>query len=438
MSERARITEEPKDSGEPHSRYLLPALREIRRRYPDNQGVRNRMRGFLTDIDQEGIKNYNFYEPPEFPGVRIPFTRVNVGEVARNMLAAKGESIPEINPEIPSVRERTVIYPAYAKNPNGHPFDLWGAVYDSTSAQLQEAVDAIRHGENPNTEIYAVGLPHGFSGKVTTQWHNGLRIHGFDQYGEAYAGLLRSTGFIPEDPNARANTKYTFEGYSMGGPVADATVHALPELEEAGKLGNVEEILYIPTGFEKNKKPLLYYRRARMGLGIQLGLARLWLQKEQHIEWDGEPVFKDRMIHLLQGRGIDMSETAEERELKDACANIDVYKMARGTVIHSTNAHTTTVVGGGDLVNAPFTQLAGSTSRALSRGVERMLHPRTPTSSKKEPKITKERISDSITVLTIPDMPHNISFRHGKVQEWVTGVTRALKDPQPSENFKLT
>lgn len=437
---------EPIDSKSIRSRYYLPAMNAVNKEYPRDRfpGVENLMDTFFSSVDNEGVGNYSFYEPTEFQGMRVPYTTVNLESIARKMLAEQGITAPEVKQtDEEQKHERIAIYPAWAKHPTGHPFDLWGEVYHQASERLNQTIESIKSGKRPaDVQITTLGLPHGFSGQVTKEWLDAITENGFPEYGKMYANLLRESGFVSPDETERSNTKYLFEGVSQGGILADVTVSALPELAPESKKGHVSEVLYIPTGFDRNSGLAAKARRIRMGLGLAADVARVFTQGEQRLEWAQDPKFREGITQVLKEKGIDTSVTSEQLELKKACAATDSILMAEGIGLVPSDTRKNVIRGSRDGVNAKISDVG----RDVKRGVLGLIglqknkgpvvnetgqtigHAPTIGSELQVKTIDLEPTQEgrSIKEYTIHGMHHGINYRDERIQRWVSRVARSF------------
>lgn len=277
------------------SRYAVSIIESVKKRCPSKLAEFNQI---LERIDQQGVENYKFFYPDNFPGVRIPYTNISIGE--HN---SKQQNL-------------SIIFQPWCLPPAGHPFDLWGEVYDRVSKSLNK--------KHSSHQIYAFGLPHGFSGIVTPDWIENLRKDQYKSYGKVYASLIQ-TKILPKNIN---NTSLTLFGISQGGLLADQTARHLNKIDGLKK----QLFLYIPTGLHQSKQN--FYKAIQIPLGFlgEVGFRHL-LDRNFQKETKMESIFLEKMQNRLENLGIDFSQ--EHSPLKQTAGKIDGLNLLKGYELSS-------------------------------------------------------------------------------------------------------
>jgi hypothetical protein len=328
------------------SRYQRPILSAVEEIYPRHSAAVEKI---LQNLDGQGVANYDFYYPENFPGVRIPYTRVSVNETAQSIVGFPDRRLSG---------ERIVLalFQPWCLPPAGHPFDLWGEIYHRSFQTLIRTTPR-NDAQVPQYDIYSIGLPHSFSGTVTEDWLEGLRKQGFSQYGQTYAQLLRENVLN----TAHNVSTITLEGLSMGAVLADKTAVALPELADEDRL---KLFFYIPTGFHSPIQRL--YKSVQLPLGFfgEVGFRRS-LDKNFKVETDAENNFLGAMRVELEKKGMTFDE--ESSALKTEAGKIDGINLLKGTQLESV-VPITTVRGAFDPVNSNPVLAAGELLRVAIRG----------------------------------------------------------------------
>lgn len=260
---------------------------------------------FLKVVDKEGVKNYDFYSPPEYPGVQIPFTRVHVNKIYEHLTHTQASG----SPKLPS--EKFVFYQGLCTtSETGHPVDTWGEVYRQAGKDLQYIADAIANGkEIPDFELISVGSAHGFTGHATFEWYKAVREKGYQHYGEQLAQHIREK-VIAELPKV----KLTLFGYSGGTQTAYRTAEVLEQQKLPGL--EMKVLIMNAVGFYEQKllKQIIEVFKNPIGVFTEITWRSLMdpLAKE---EFKGDAPFRKNLEKYLGQRYIPLTPDDKMRNL---------------------------------------------------------------------------------------------------------------------------
>ena len=242
------------------SPHFATTMGEIRRKSPE---ITEDVRRILESVDKQGIENMGFFESSDYLGLRIPYTKVNVNEVA-------GKSFPSLKTGNANGEEQRKIVYFLFQGMGGHPFASWQMVYDRTITSFAKIASAIKRGETPpEIDIYSLGSPEGLGGRVSEKWQEAIKNEGFEAYGKAYASLVKG---LLEDDNQPVNRTIVFNGNSLGSTVAEKTSGVLKPLGYEIKL-----LLDNPVNTDSYSQPLKYARaHSRLSLIWESGECVNW------------------------------------------------------------------------------------------------------------------------------------------------------------------
>lgn len=293
------------------SQHLRAALNEVRKRYPEKEG---QFRKILTNVDQQGVENFNVFTPSFDAGLHVPFTRVSVNKL-------KGiKSSEDTTSESPK-RVVHIIFVGGAVPPEAvHPFIAWDIVYDRAINYIPRAAS----GEQ--VEVYSVGYPEGFGGKVTLKWIQAAAkdpIAYQNLYGEFVKGIMA------ENP---ANTHYIFQGHSIGSTFAELAARSLTEEQRK----HVQLLLDDPVGNHGVKRSVLSLFQIVGGFGGVAGKLMLTNPNIRAAFADEKP-FLERLKPTLTTKGINWQTDKTQGTLKWAAAMVDLFNVIKGTPLDTEN-----------------------------------------------------------------------------------------------------
>jgi hypothetical protein len=212
---------------------------------------REKLRGWLDAVDNEVVKNFGIFESKENPGVRFPFTKVRVRNVADSVKKSP------INPEAENLPEKTIVlFTPFTPPPGGAPDDIMNIIYDRVFTALPDITKRDAH-KARNITVYALGLPTSNWGSISEEWLSNLKENGFSQYGKLYAEFL-AENFGQDSLETQQKRKFLFFAGSMGTVLANETAKQLPKIWK-----NLTLLLNNPTGIHNPsdksiKLPILF------------------------------------------------------------------------------------------------------------------------------------------------------------------------------------
>lgn len=316
------------DSG--HKSVALKALekvltRKISRAHPENSKEiiqkqvlekREKLRVWLDAIDNEVVENFGVFESQENPGVRFPFTKVRVRNVANS-----AQKSP-INPETENLPEKTIVlFTPFMPPPGGAPDDIMNIIYDRVLTAVPDITKRDSH-KAKNITVYALGLPTSNWGGISEEWLNNLKENGFSQYGKLYAEYLRT---VSDHGN------FLFFAGSMGTVLASETAKQLPEIWK-----NLTLLLNNPAGVHSpsdktiklpivGKIPLSAKgMQVVAGFGAEAGI-RMVLDDFVKSAYTGPKKTREALSAVLQQKGIIPYESDQQIAVKKD-ANLEAIK----------------------------------------------------------------------------------------------------------------
>lgn len=181
----------------PEAQYPRPpqhdtALKRAREKCPE---AVDRIDEILNQTDAQLFGNLTLYEPPQFPGVKLPITKVAFSLTPEEEHASP-RSIIEVNT---SGFEK-------ARSPLA-PENYYDRVFTYAERAKQE-------GRTIDLTILFVGQATALGGKTTKEFYRAEKQKGLAVEGQIVATLAEK--MLPDDPDAKENTLVHFYGKSMG------------------------------------------------------------------------------------------------------------------------------------------------------------------------------------------------------------------------------
>lgn len=235
---------------------------------------REKLRVWLDVIDGEAVRNFGVFESEENPGVRFPYTKIRLRNVASDV-----QNSP-INPETEKFPGKTVVvFTPFIPPPGGGPDDIMNTIYDRVLTALPDITERESH-HAKNITVYGLGLPTSKWGSISEEWLSDLKKNGFSEYGKLYAEFLRPV-LAPDSEElqqgqdsleSQQKRNVMFFGGSMGTVLASETAKQLKK-EEVSK--NLRLLLNNPTGVHKPTLLPLRGLQVAVGFGAEAGIRML-------------------------------------------------------------------------------------------------------------------------------------------------------------------
>lgn len=282
-------------------------------------------------INEQAIK-LEFNESQTFKGVKFGSVHLSVTP----------ELIKQINPEInlpqePEIAEDSseskpkhyVYFLQPAFNTNVNPYGVLDLGIDRFIREMPRIAGALRGGRKPPTiDIYLLGAPHGFGGKVTQEWIDAIKKDGFDPRGKLYAEFMQN--HLSKDPEELKRTRIMMQGVSAGVATSAATSRNLPEYL---KNWRTQRYYYGPVGIHERNRPSPIVKGANMliGTGVELALhslgGKIGTDITAKVLSQTETQFYKDMAEKF-----DLSaDDAEQSKLKNSCVKSELCALIRGT-----------------------------------------------------------------------------------------------------------
>lgn len=328
------------------SLHFSQTLVEVAQKAPE---LSEDVKSILESTDAQGILNLRTFEPEEFPGLQIPFTKVNVNTVfGRTFHSATQEADGQqtvkdskriayserenhgIHPEDEANLERRsdnhelksmviyFIFRGFANPPRGHPFTAWNMVYDRVITEFPKIANALKNkGPIPDIDVYSLGSPVGLGGKVSKSFIDSVSADGFEAHGKAYADLVASV--LPQDSKVRI----IFNGNSLGSTIAAETAKKMPEINAGLLLDN-------PVNVENRHQAVRYLTGIQQAImyAVEVGAKRI-LNKEGAREAREEQEFNTALAKIFMEKGIP-ADDSEQLKLKKNLILLDEKNVIKG------------------------------------------------------------------------------------------------------------
>lgn len=221
----------------------------------------------FDEINTQAIEGFEINRSEKFPGVS--FSSVH--------LSVTPELIKKINPQIAISQQSELansaenkpkhyayfLQPAFGRGKSGNPYSVLDLGIDRFIREMPRITGALRRGELPPIiDIYLVGAPQAFGGKVTAEWVEDIKKRGFEPHGELYAEFMQKR--LPADPVGLEKTQIIMQGVSKGASTSVATSRNLPE-----ELKKKTQRLYDgPVGIHERNLPSQVVKSANMVAGM--------------------------------------------------------------------------------------------------------------------------------------------------------------------------
>jgi hypothetical protein len=295
---------------------------------------REKLRVWLDAIDNEVVDNFGVFESQENPGVRFPYAKVLLRNVASSV-----QNSP-INPETEEAPDKiVVVFTPFTPPPGGAPDDTMNIIYDRVLTALPEAAER-KDRPAKNITVYGLGLPTSKWGSVSDEWVSDLKKDGFSEYGKLYAEFLRKVfsqyleGFLDK-------TNITFYSGSMGTILADQTARQLPEIWN--KWNSLRLLLNNPAGVHKPpfitvKSIPLSVRGLQVvgGFGAEAGI-RMLADYIVRTVMSGAKSAREELGGILEKKGIVSYESEEQNRLKKSANRQTTRFLIKGTPLDTEN-----------------------------------------------------------------------------------------------------
>lgn len=281
----------------------------------------------FDEINKQAIEGFEINYSEKFPGVS--FSSVH--------LSVTPELIKKINPQIaisqqPDKPEHYVYFlqPAFGKGESGNPYTVLDLGIDRFIREMPRITGALRRGELPPViDIYLVGAPQAFGGKVTPEWVKDVRKRGFEPHGELYAEFMQKQ--LPTDPGEIEKTRIIMQGVSKGASTSVATSRNLPE-----ELKKKTQRLYDgPVGIHKRNLPSQIVKSANMiaGMAGEMAARKIGTILGTDITSKSLSQTEPQFYKDMAAKFNLSQDDAEQSKLKASCLFPEVLALAKGNPV---------------------------------------------------------------------------------------------------------
>ncbi|OGH19223.1 MAG: hypothetical protein A3D74_04965 [Candidatus Levybacteria bacterium RIFCSPHIGHO2_02_FULL_37_13] len=318
-------------------------MRKISLAHPESskEAVRNqvlekreKLNVWLDAIDNEVVKNFGVFESKENPGVRFPFTKVVVRNVANSIQNSPVDSDSENLPE-----KTIVLFTPFMPPPGGAPDDIMNIIYDRVLTAVPDITKRDSH-KARNITVYALGLPTSNWGSISEEWLNNLKENGFSEYGKLYAEFL-AENLGQDSLETQQKRKFLFFAGSMGTVLASETAKQLPKIWK-----NLTLLLNNPTGVhspsDKTIKLPVVGRvplsvkglQVVAGFGAEAGI-RMALDDFVKSALSGPNKTREALSDVLLQKGIIPYESEQQNKLKKIVNGEAIKSLMRGNPVET-------------------------------------------------------------------------------------------------------
>lgn len=305
-----QMVEETSTATAIHSQYFVAALREVRKKHPEQE---DKIREILEKVDQQGLNNLAVFKPKKDAGLQVPYTKVSVNQTGSLS-----------NPEKAAVEDKQkviyIVFAGIAIPPAGHPFTPWDIVYDRVINSIPMAA------LGKEVEVYSIGFPQSLGGKVTEAWINATQ-KSTDPYGVLYGEFVR--GIL--DQNSQ-NCRVILHGMSLGSTVAEQAARNLTDDQKK----RVQVLLDNPVADHTKWLALIKALQIPVGFAGETA-ARMGLDQKIQATMTTEGKFLDQVKKVLSDKGIDWQDSKEQTSLKRWAAAFDIWNMVKGSSLDTAN-----------------------------------------------------------------------------------------------------
>lgn len=222
----------------------------------------------FDEINKQAIENFTVNNSERFPGVSFSSIKLSVTpDLIKkiNHRISASEEIPQ------DEKPRHFVYfiqPAFGRSPSGNAFSALDIGIDRFIREMPKITGALKEGGNPPTvDIFIVGSPASFGGRITPEWLEKIKQEGFEPHGKLYAEFIEKN--LPKDPEELARTAIVLQGASRGVITASKTSKNLP-----GNIREKTQRLYdIPAGTHDRKLLHQIAKGANTALGFTAEMA---------------------------------------------------------------------------------------------------------------------------------------------------------------------
>ncbi|MDP3888867.1 MAG: hypothetical protein Q8Q24_02370, partial [bacterium] len=236
MVESTELTALPESRSALQVPYSEAAHEFFGEKYPDQK---QKLARVLERMDRDALDNFRVYSSERFPGVSFSYTKFTLDKNTLFELSGiHGKENEENQP-----KKDFFLFIAASYPPGGHPFWSYDMAIDRYIRCLPSLAGAFKRGESiPQTNIYLLGVPHGFGGSVTPDWLETVKNRGFESQAKLYADFITAC-------EKDVDTHLVLQGISKGAVVAEKTSKFLPQ-----NLQSVtQRLLDNPIGYHRGK-----------------------------------------------------------------------------------------------------------------------------------------------------------------------------------------
>ncbi|MBI4096217.1 MAG: hypothetical protein HY425_00685 [Candidatus Levybacteria bacterium] len=323
--------QESRQNSELAAPYVTAIRKEAKNKIP---GHERSLDIVFDEINRQAIESFQINNSEKFPG--ISFSSVH--------LSVAPELIKKINPQINMAQESGLtngsedkpkhyayfLQPAFGAGGGGNPYSVLDLGIDRFIREMPRIMGALRRGERPPViDIYLVGAPQAFGGKVTPEWVEDVKKRGFEPHGELYAEFMQKQ--LSTDTKEFEKTRIIMQGVSKGASTSVATSRNLQE-----DLKKKTQRLYdVPIGIHQRNLLSKIVKGANMlsGMAGEMAARTIGAKIGTDIASKSlsqtEPQFYKDMASKFDLKPDD----AEQRRLKASCLVPEVLALIRGNPI---------------------------------------------------------------------------------------------------------
>lgn len=299
----------------------------------EKPAIVNGLRAAFAEIDNQVVENFGVFESRDSQGVGISYSRLRITpDVVKRIKAAKAgqtekpddksQSVSEDKDQKPLRRNQVYfIFTPFGLPPDASAFTVQDGAIDRFFRELPLVARALRNGESPpSIDIYLVGYPTGFGGRVTKEYVQALKTRGLSANGPIYSEFVEEMlrGIII-DGSIQKQTHVVLQGLSMGAVNADWTYRNLPDQIRSITHG----LMDVPAGDHANP---LRGAQVAAGMALETGARMAFDPMMKSLMRLGGPF----MEYMHQKTGIP-KDNAEQKSLKADALKRTGLALLRGS-----------------------------------------------------------------------------------------------------------
>jgi len=218
------------------------AIEAYLRKYPNEAERAETVKAALYEFLREEIKNIKIFKS-EKTGAELPYTSINVAELARNIYKKQTGKMVTENEAVGqgAIAKQQFVFGTGISTAEGDEFTFVEEAISQCVKYLPTALQALKEGKVPEErQIFTVGMPTNILGKIPSELGQKLGEAPFDEMGKVYGELVNA------QIQGRKPKTIELYGVSLGSNMAIRAGEALLEQNLATQNFNTAEQNNLP------------------------------------------------------------------------------------------------------------------------------------------------------------------------------------------------